>query len=129
MPTAEQIQTAVKAYVAAIESRDREGWLDGFAPDATLVDPVPAPPAVGREAIAGVWDTMAAAADRFTMEIHDTHVGGDQAAVVFTLTVAAEGGGGMAFDGVEIFTVDGEGRITEARSYWDPARMRRIEAG
>jgi steroid delta-isomerase len=129
MPTAEQIQTAVKAYVAAIESRDREGWLDGFAPDATLVDPVPAPPAVGREAIAGVWDTMAAAADQFTMEIHDTHVGGDQAAVVFTFTVAAEGGGGMAFDGVEIFTVDGEGRITEARSYWDPARMRRIEAG
>jgi steroid delta-isomerase len=129
MPTAEQIRTAVKGYVAAIESRDREAWLDGFAPDATVVDPVPAPAAVGRQAIAGVWDSMAAAADHFTMEVHDTHVGGEQAAVVFTLTVTAEGGAGMAFDGVQVFTVDDDGRIRALTSYWDPARMRRVEAG
>ena len=129
MTTPDQVRAAVDGYIAHFEDRRRDAWLDLFADGASVIDPVPAEPAVGREAIGAFWDGMAAMAERFGLRARSLHICGDQAALVYTLTAGPANGGGVAFDGVEIFTVDGDGRITSAVAYWDPAQIRPVPAG
>lgn len=126
MPTPEQVRAAVDGYTEALAAGELERWLDCFATDAVVVDPVPSDPHKGRDAIAEFWAGMTGMADELRLERHATHVCGDQAAMVYTLTLLAAGGG-MAFDGVEIFTVDGDGRIVAAQAYWDPSELRRVD--
>ena len=52
---------------------------------------------------------------------YHSEVCGDEAATVFTFTGTTQGGG-IVFDGVEIFKVNDEGRIVELRAYWDTMR-------
>ena len=51
MPSPEQVQAAVDAYVAAYRKNDRDAFLDAFADDGVIIDPVGTPPHAGREAI------------------------------------------------------------------------------
>jgi steroid delta-isomerase len=127
MPTPEQVRDAVDAYVGAINKGDRQAWLDSFAHDATQIDPVPSPANVGRENIGAFWDRMIGTAESVTFDLRQLHVCGDQAAVVWAITARA-GGGGMEFDGVDIFQIDDNGLIASVTAYWDPAQMRTAEA-
>ena len=43
MPDAAQIRAHVDRYVELFSANDREGWLDLFAPNATMEDPVGTP--------------------------------------------------------------------------------------
>ena len=43
MPDADVIRTTIADYLARFTAGDREGWLDLWAPDATLEDPVGSP--------------------------------------------------------------------------------------
>ncbi len=127
MPTPEQVRTAVASYVELLGGGEREKWLDLFAENATLTDPVPSQAHVGRSAIESFWMGMTGVADRLVMRRHELHVCGNEAALVYTMTLETEQGAGTAFDGVEIFIVDDEGLIASARAYWDPSELRRIE--
>jgi steroid delta-isomerase len=121
MPTPEQVRAAVERYVDTFQRQDRDSWVDLFAQDAVHYDPVGTPANRGREAIAGFWDRTFDMLEKGQFEVHNTFVCGDQAAMVFTFTGTA-GGGGIIFDGAETFVVDDEGRITEFRAYWDTMR-------
>ncbi|MDQ2726451.1 MAG: nuclear transport factor 2 family protein [Actinomycetota bacterium] len=128
MPPPEQVRTTVESYVELLSAGERDTWLDLFAEDATLTDPVPSEAHVGRSAIGSFWTGMTGMADRLVMRRHELHVCGNEAALVYTMILETDEGAGTAFDGVEIFTVDAEGLIVSARAYWDPSELRRIEA-
>jgi steroid Delta-isomerase len=121
MPTPEQVRAAVTRYVETFQQQDREGWLDLFAADAVHYDPVGTPANRGREAIAGFWDRTFSMLEKGQFEVHNVFVCGDEAAMVFTFTGTAAGGG-ITFDGAETYKVGGDGRITEFRAYWDTMR-------
>ena len=125
MATQEQIRKTVDAYVDALARADRDAWVDLFAPDAVQIDPVGTPPNVGHEAIRAFWDRAMGMADTIVFDVHHLHVCGDEAAMVFTGTVRF-GGGGMAFDAVDILRFDDAGQIAELRAYWDAATMRAL---
>lgn len=127
MPTPDQVRAAVEAYARHLGDRDKQAWLDLFTDDAALTDPVPGEAMVGRPGLGEFWDSLAAMAPRYRMELHAVHVCSEQAAAVYTMLAGPEGGGGATFDGVEIFTVDDAGRITAATAYWDPATIRQVE--
>jgi steroid Delta-isomerase len=122
MPTTEQVQAAVNAYGAAYASRDRATFLALFSADAVQVDPKPAPANVGHEAIGGFFDNAMNMAPDLTLFVDRTIVCGDQAAVNFHVE-ATMGGAKMGFSGIDIFTVNDDGQITEITAYWDPATM------
>jgi steroid delta-isomerase len=128
MPTPEQVRAAVEAYVELLGAGDRDKWLALFDADAVMVDPVPSEPHTGREAIGSFWSGLTGMADRIHIDQHELHVCGEQAALVYTLTLATAQEG-TAFDAVGIFTVDGDGLITSLRAYWDPAELRRVDPG
>ena len=122
MPTPAQIQSAIDGYGAAYAARDRAAFLCVFAADAVQVDPVPAPANVGHEAIGGFFDNAMAMAPDLTLFVDRTIVCGDQAAVNFHVE-ATMGGTKMGFSGVDIFTVNDDGKISAVTAYWDPSTM------
>lgn len=127
MPTPEQVRAAVESYVELFGAGNRDRWLALFAEDAVVVDPVPSEPHVGRKAIGGFWEGITSMADRVEIDQQALHICGDQAALVYSVKLANADGGGMAFDGVEVFSVDDQGLIRSVHAYWDPAELRRIE--
>ena len=123
MPTPEQVQAAIRSYVDSFGNNDKDAFVAAFATDAVQIDPYPSPANVGHEAIAGFWDNAHTMAETFEFLVKDTIVCGDRAAVPFTMTMGTAGGK-MQFDGVDIFTINDDGKIAEINAYWDMAKIR-----
>jgi steroid Delta-isomerase len=121
MPSPEQVQAAVEAYVAAYQTNDRNAFLDAFAIDGVIVDPVGTPPHAGREARGAFWDTVHQLTERMTFDVKDVVVCGSEAAMVFGIH-ASTGDAGIVLDAVDIFEVDDDGKISSMRAYWDMSR-------
>jgi steroid Delta-isomerase len=121
MPSPEQVQAAVDAYVAAYGKNDRDAFLDAFADDGVIVDPVGTPPHAGREARGAFWDTVHQMTERMMFDVKDVVVCGSEAAMVFRVH-AGTGDTEMVMDVVDIFEVDDDGKISSMRAYWDMSR-------
>lgn len=121
MPSPDELRVVPSRYVELFQEKDREGWLALFAADAVHFDPVGTPPNEGRDAIASFWDRTFSMLESGNFDIHHVFVCGDEVASVFTFTGHTPGGG-ITFDGLEIFRVDEAGLITEMRAYWDTIR-------
>lgn len=123
MPNSEQVQAAVDAYCDAYARNDKAAFLDAFADDGVVIDPVGTPPHAGRQARGEFWDGVHALADTINLVVHHLHICGNEAAMVFTIN-ARTGDGGMEIDAVDIFHVGDDGRITRMAAYWDMAAAR-----
>ena len=123
MASPEQVQAAVDAYVAAYHENDRDAFLDAFATDGVIVDPVGTLPHAGREARGAFWDTVHQLTERMTFDVKDVVVCGDEAAMVFRIHAGAADAG-IVLDAVDIFVVDDDGKIASMRAYWDMGRAK-----
>jgi steroid Delta-isomerase len=123
MASPEQVQAAVEAYVAAYQENDRDAFLDVFATDGVIVDPVGTLPHAGREARGAFWDTVHQLTERMTFDVKDVVVCGDEAAMVFRIHAGAADAG-IVLDAVDIFEVDDDGKIASMRAYWDMGRAK-----
>src|SRR5271165_1489107 len=120
---------------AAEEAGDRDGWLDIFAPDAVVQDPIgPSPfdPSGdghrGREAIARFYDTVIAPSERITFEIESSYLCGDEVADVGTIRTTLAGGTHMAVvRGVYTYRTDGEGKLAALRAFWEFDALELVE--
>lgn len=121
MPSPEQVQGAVDAYVAAYGKNDRDAFLDAFADGGVIIDPVGTPPHAGREAQGAFWDTVHQMTERITFDVKDVVVCGSEAAMVFRIH-AGTADTGIVIDAVDIFEVDDDGKIASMRAYWDMSR-------
>jgi steroid delta-isomerase len=101
---------------------DREGWLELFADDAIVEDPVGSEPHRGIEAIRRFRDSVIATMDSFDYQIERCYVGGDEAALVVTFSLSA-GGSTLVMDLVNIYRANAEGKIASLRSFWDGSRQ------
>src|ERR1017187_606186 len=112
---------------AAIEAKDRDGWLALFAPDAIVQDPIgpsPLDPAGdghrGAAAIAAFYDTVIAPNERITFEIEHSHLCGDEVADVGVIRTTLPGGQHVAVvRGVYTYRTDGAGRLAALRAFWE----------
>lgn len=126
MPTPEQVRTAAEAYVNGYVKGPayREDFASIWAEDARQIDPVGTPPHVGRDACVAFFDGVFENFERLDMEIRELYVCGDEAALAFTITGYKPGGGGVAFDGIDVFRVSDDGKILEVKGYGDPSNAR-----
>jgi uncharacterized protein (TIGR02246 family) len=128
MPTEQQIRDAVQGYVDSFNTRDREKFLAGLAEDVVQIDPVGSPANTGRAALAAFWDGLYAAVEKVEFSVTDLIVTGDEAALSFHI-VQTTADGPVTVDGIDIFRIDGDGRIAEVRGYADAAHIRAGSAG
>jgi ketosteroid isomerase-like protein len=121
---------ASRRSMAAVEAGDREGWLDLFAPDALVEDPIgvsmfdPVGDGHrGRDAIGAFFDT-AIAPNQVRFSIERSHAAGDEVANVGTITTTLGDGTRVLVDGVFTYRVDGDGRLVALRAYWSESDLR-----
>jgi steroid Delta-isomerase len=122
MPSPEQVRAALEAYAAAYNHNDRDAFLDAFADDGVIIDPVGTPPHQGREARGAFWDTVHQMTERITFDVKDIVVCGNEAAMVFRIHAGSGEGGWVAIDVVDVFEVGDDGKITLMKAYWDVSR-------
>ena len=109
----------------AVARGDREAWLDNFAEDAVLEDPV-GPSYLdpegrghrGREAIAKFWDTYIANA-RPMFSLTASYACGNECANVGSLTTQMANGAAGLINGVFVYRVNAEGKLVSLRTYWE----------
>jgi ketosteroid isomerase-like protein len=120
---------------AAVMSKDRGAWLELFAPDAILQDPVGPSPLDplgagyrGKAAIAAFYDTAIAPAEQITFEIERSYLCGDEVADVGVVRAKLSSGQVAIVPGVFTYRSDGKGRLVSSRAYWeyDAAELRNL---
>jgi steroid Delta-isomerase len=122
-----------QASMAAVEARDRQGWLALFAEEAVVEDPI-GPSAFdpegqghrGLEAIAAFYDNVIAANESITFTIRQSILCGDEAANVGVIRIAFAGGGAVEVDGVYIYRRSPDDRIASLRAFWEPDAIRSV---
>jgi putative intracellular protease/amidase/ketosteroid isomerase-like protein len=122
--TADQVRAAVSAYVDSFNLGDREMFLGVLADRVVQIDPVGSPPRVGRDALAGFWDSLYAGTEKIEFEVRDLMVCGGEAALVFHITAHPTDGPAVHIDGVDVFAVTADGRIALVKGYSDDEHVR-----
>jgi steroid delta-isomerase len=122
MPSADDIRTTITNYIQRFGA-DREGWLDLFADNATIEDPVGADPHAGREAIGAFWDFAHSLAESVELDLTGpVCVAGDEAAFAMRI-VSTIGDARMAIPAIDAMTFDDDARIATMRAYWSMDAM------
>jgi len=122
---------------AAVHAGDRAAWLDLFAPDAVVQDPVGPSPFDptgaghhGREAIAAFYDTVIGQSEAITFEIEQSYLCGDEVADVGIIRTTLAGGTHQAVvRGVYTYRSNGAGKLAALRAFWEVDALELIELG
>jgi ketosteroid isomerase-like protein len=120
---------------AAVQAGDRDGWLDLFAEDAVVQDPIGPSPFDpdgtghhGREAIAAFYDTVIGPSDAITFEIEQSYLCGDEVADVGIIRTTLAGGTHQAVvRGVYTYRSNGAGKLAALRAFWEFGALELIE--
>ena len=117
-------EAAMKS-IAAVQNKDREGWLGLWHPEGHIQDPVGVSPLDptgeghwGIEAITAFYDNVIATGDvRF--HIRESFACGDECANVGTITTRSADGSVSRCELVMLYRVDGEGKVLSLRAFWE----------
>jgi len=121
---------AAIASMTAVEAADRQGWLELFAPDAIVEDPIG--PSMfdpegaghrGHDGIGAFYDDVVSSG-RVEFAIRESYAGGHECANVGTITTTLPDGTRAIVEGVYTYRIDDRGRIVALRAYWEPDHLR-----
>jgi steroid Delta-isomerase len=120
----DSIMTTIDTYIATYSATDRDGWLECFAEDAWIEDPVGSGRREGLGAIGELWDEAHAIPDSIELRLGDLRIIIGQEAA-FTLEARPNlGGETYRVDVIDHMSFDTEGKITSNRTFYDAATLR-----
>lgn len=112
-----------------VRRKDKAAWLELFADDALIQDPVGVSPLDpkgqghrGLTAIAAFWD-MAVAQGNVQFTVHASHACGDECANVASITNTLSGGVVITTDVVIVYRVNEAGKVLSLKAYWEFAKL------
>lgn len=127
-------RAAARRSMEAVHRKDREAWLDNFAADAVVEDPIgksvfdpEGRGHRGREAIAAFWERWIEP-NRVLFAVRESYAAGDEIANVGSVTTVLPGGAAIVVQGVFTYRVDAAGKVLALRAYWEPARIASVPA-
>lgn len=123
------------ARAAGLQSQDavtrnaRQEWLDLFADDALIQDPVgksPLDPSGeghrGKAAIGKFYDAVIAGS-KITFDFPKSYAAGDECAFVGALTTVREGIPTTTVELVAVYKVNPDGKLASLRAFWEFDKM------
>jgi ketosteroid isomerase-like protein len=109
----------------AVHRKDRQAWIDNFAENAVVEDPIGPSPFdpggkghAGKEAIGAFWDRNIGP-NRILFNLQKSYAAGSEVANVGMITVAMPNGTVMLVEGVFTYRVDEAGKLVSLRAYWE----------
>lgn len=119
--TQEQVEAAVEEYFAAVGAFDVQRYVNTFAPDGVLEDPVGTPPIQGTAAITAFITNIITPFSEIKHKIQDINVCGNEAAVDWKLHLKTTTGKKIVIDGMGVFSFNQNGKLQSVREFWDLA--------
>lgn len=122
--SAEAIEKLVDAYFVNMAAMNPEGWVENFAEDGVICDPVGKPPSKVHEDFQKFFGMLSAIFDK--LELSKDHifvVAGSGAAVKWTMRAVGKNGRTATVEGISVFEINGAGKIQKVSSYWDDAAL------
>lgn len=108
------------AYAAAFTAADKTTWVELFAEDAYQEDPIGAEPNRGREAIGAFFERSQAMAESIEFAITRVIDCGSEGLMAADVTARFAGGGGIVLPIVDHIVLNGDGKISSLRAFFDP---------
>ena len=120
---------------AAVHAKDRDCWLDLFADDALVQDPIGPSPFDpegkghrGKEAIAAFYDSVIAPSEAIDFEITQSYLAGDEVADVGVIRTTIAGGTHQAVVHVVMtYRSNRANKIAALRAYWEFDALELVE--
>ncbi|GAA1034856.1 MULTISPECIES: nuclear transport factor 2 family protein [Amycolatopsis] len=113
---------AVTQFFTASQSGDADAWAGAFAADGVFHDPVGEPPIVGRAAIR---EFIASVLPNFSpflgLTPREAHAVGGSVAVSWSGAAVTGSGVPVNWSGINVYDLDEDGLISEARAYFNRA--------
>ena len=129
MPNRYRAQQAGLDSLTCVSSGRKQDWLDLFADDAVIQDPVSVSPLDptglghrGQRAIEAFWDAVMPNGIA-GYEIHESFPSGDSCANVQTLITRLPDGTTARTRCVAVYTVNDAGKVISLRAYWDYRKL------
>jgi len=131
-PTGEHpARAASQNSYAAVAAGDLERWLEVYAEDAVIEDPVG--PSMfdpdgrghhGHDGIAAFWEQAIAPIATFEFEITDSFAnpGSNTCANIGRIRTAFPDGSHTTTELIMVYVVDEDGRVVSMKAYWEPDR-------
>lgn len=119
--TPQQIEAAVEEYFASVGAFDVQRYVNNFAVDGVLEDPVGTPPLQGSSAIAAFITNIIAPFSEIKHRIQEITVCGHEAAVNWKLNLTTTTGKKITIDGMGVFNFNQDGKLQSVREFWDLA--------
>jgi ketosteroid isomerase-like protein len=120
--------------MAAVESGDRQAWLDLFEEDAVVEDPIgPSafdPEGKGHRGIAAIgafYDNVIGVNQSIRFTIETSFLCGDEAANVGVIRIQLDADTAVEVNGVYIYRRSPGGKIASLRAFWEPDSVRPVE--
>ena len=121
---------ASQRSIAAVQAKDKDGWLSLFAEDAVVQDPVgtsfldeTGEGHRGHAAIGAFFDANIAPVESIRFDLHDSFAAGDEVANVATIHMTLPGGATSRCEGVFVYRVREDGKLVSLRAFWEVERM------
>lgn len=115
----ELIHSASNNYFAAASNLDRAAYLACFSADAVVQDPYGGRVWQGHEGLAKFFSGMERTWASFTMTPGEPFISGNRLAVTWTAQGTSKSDKPATFSGINVFTVNESGLITQLEAYWD----------
>lgn len=119
-------RVASRRSMEMVARRQKQQWLDLYAADALIEDPVGPSPFDpegaghrGRDRLSAFWDGTIATTERLDFEITVSYAAGNEVANAGKITAHLPGGVQMHTSGVYVYRVDDDGLIMSLRAFWE----------
>ena len=117
------VATAVTAYFEALTEGKQDRWLALFAAAAVVHDPAGTIPGEGDSGLREVWQVLHGPFSTLTIGADDVFYSSSGAAAKWSAVGTGETGSTVEFEGITVFELDDDDKITTVIAYWDPADM------
>ena len=116
---------ASQRSMQAVKAKTKDAWLDLFADDAVIEDPIGVSPLdpegkgqVGKAAIGAFWDQNIAL-NQIEFDIRHSYACGNEVANVGAITTTLPNGMKAVAEGVFIYKVNAAGKLVSLRAFWE----------
>ncbi|MGB3472792.1 MAG: nuclear transport factor 2 family protein [Erythrobacter sp.] len=119
-PDPKQVQSWVAAYFSGTQSMNADQWYSAFATDAIVDDPVGTPIKRTPDQIRAMGTGFLEPFDKIGLYESFVHVVGNEAVARWQGRGVTKDGQEVKFDGINLFTFNNDGKITELRGFFSP---------
>lgn len=119
----EQIAALVTTYFDNMAAMSAEGWLEIFAEDAVIHDPVGDPPKHVYSDAQQFFKMMSNFFEKIELSTDPPFFVKNGAAVKWKMQVVAKKGHSATAEGISTFEINQMGKIQTVLSYWDEAAL------